>query len=116
MVFTGTGHNKGFPIAFDLMTGKVAWGPVRNEGKDSATITYADGRLYLRYQDGLMVLAEANAKEYKERGSFMIPDMEKQSWSHPAIADGMLLLREQDNLFCYDVRAGSGPSGQASGR
>ena len=31
---------------------------------------------------------------------------ELQSWSHPAIADGMLFLREQDKLYCYDIRAG----------
>ena len=35
-VFTGTGHNNGFPIAVELETGKVAWGPERNAGSRSA--------------------------------------------------------------------------------
>jgi len=52
MLYTGTGHNKGFPIAVDFKTGKVAWGPERNEGTSSAAVSYADGRLYFRYQDG----------------------------------------------------------------
>ncbi|MEE8385412.1 MAG: PQQ-binding-like beta-propeller repeat protein, partial [Dehalococcoidia bacterium] len=101
-VFTGTGHNKGFPIALDFMTGKVAWGPVRNEGKDSASITYADGRLYFRYRDGRMILMEASKDSHRERGSFLIPDVEKESWSHPAIADGKMYLQKQDHLYCYD--------------
>jgi outer membrane protein assembly factor BamB len=104
-VYTGTGHNKGFPLVVKMETGEVAWGPIRNEGKDSAAITYAEGRIYFRYQSGLMILVEANPKEYIEHGSFPIPGAKKPSWSHPVIANGMLLLKEQENLFAYDVRA-----------
>ena len=102
-VFTGTGHNKGFPIAVELLTGKVLWGPERTQGHDSAAVSYADGRLYFRYQDGRMILIEARADAYRERGTFMIPDVEKESWAHPVIAHGKLFLREQDNLLCYDI-------------
>ena len=104
-VYTGTGHNKGFPLAVELATGEVAWGPIRNDGENSAAITYADGRIYMRYQNGLMVLVEATPEEYRERGSFMIPEVEKESWAHPVIAGGRLYLREQDNLWVYDVGA-----------
>ncbi|MDH3628215.1 MAG: PQQ-binding-like beta-propeller repeat protein [Acidobacteriota bacterium] len=103
-IFTGTGHNKGFPIAVDLKSGDVKWGPARNEGSRSAAIAFADGRLYLRYENGLMVLVEATADAYREHGSFMIPDVRQFSWSHPVIANGKLYLREQDNLFIYDIR------------
>ena len=102
-VYTGTGHNKGFPLSVNLLTGEVAWGPERNEGKSSAAITYADGRIYFRYQDGLMVLVEATAAGYREHGSFMIPEVSQPSWPHPVIIGGRLYLREQDNLFCYDL-------------
>ncbi|MCP4249413.1 MAG: PQQ-binding-like beta-propeller repeat protein, partial [bacterium] len=74
MIFTGTGHNMGFPIAVDLMSGKVAWGPERNAGANSAAVTYADGRIYFRYQNGRMILVEANPETYRERGTFVIPD------------------------------------------
>ncbi len=104
-IYSGTGHNKGLPIAVDMATGKVRWGPERNRGLDSAAIAYADGRIYFRYRDGRMILVEANPERYVERGTFMIPEVEKESWSHPAISDGKLYLREQDNLFCYDVTA-----------
>jgi outer membrane protein assembly factor BamB len=102
-VYTGTGHNKGFPLSVNLLTGEVAWGPERNEGKNSAAIAYADGRIYFRYQDGLMVLVAATAAGYREHGSFMIPEVSQPSWPHPVIIGGRLYLREQDNLFCYDL-------------
>lgn len=102
-IYTGTGHNKGFPICLEMETGRVAWGPVRNKGRGSAAIAYADGRIYLRYQNGLMILAEATPEEYREKGSFMIPDVSAPSWPHPVIAGKTLYLREQDNLFAYDV-------------
>ncbi len=104
-IYTGTGHNKGFPLSVKFSTGAVAWGPVRNEGADSAAIAFADGRLYFRYQKGLMILVEATPEEYREHGSFRIPDVSKPSWPHPVIAGGHLYLREQNSLFCYDVRA-----------
>ena len=106
-IFAGTAHNKGFPIAVRLADGKVAWGPVRNAGKGSAAVTFADGHVYLRYQNGLMVLMEATAEGYREKGSFMIPEAATFSWAHPVIADGKLYLREQDNLFCYDLKRSS---------
>lgn len=103
-VYTGTGHNKGFPLAVELASGEVAWGPQRNEGRGSAAVAFADGHLYFRYQNGEMILIEASPEGYREKGSFTIPDVDQFSWAHPVIADGRLLLREQDHLFSYDVR------------
>jgi hypothetical protein len=53
-----------------------------------------------------MLLIEPNAKEYLERGRFEQPDRSgKPAWAHPVIANGKLYLRDQDVLFCYDVKA-----------
>ena len=106
-VYTGTGHNKGFPIAVTMADGAVSWGPERNDGRNSAAVTFADGYLYFRYQNGTMVLIEATPEGYRERGSFEIPDVGQFSWAHPVIAGGHLFLREQDRLLCYDIRARS---------
>jgi outer membrane protein assembly factor BamB len=104
-VFAGVGHNRGFPLALELATGEVAWGPVRNQGRGSAAIAYADRRLYLRYQDGLVVLVAATPEGYREHGSFRIPEVRDPSWSHPVITGGRLYLREQDRLYVHDLRA-----------
>jgi outer membrane protein assembly factor BamB len=105
-IYAGHGHNKGFPICVELESGKVAWGgDIRNAGTDSATVLYADGRLYFRYQNGVILLVEASPRAYVEKGTLEIPDVRDPSWPHLAIADGRLYVREQDTLYCYDVRA-----------
>jgi outer membrane protein assembly factor BamB len=106
-IYAGHGHNKGFPICVELESGKVAWGGnIRNAGTDSATVLYADGRIYFRYQNGVILLVEATPDGYAEKGSFEIPDVRGPSWPHLAIADGRLYVREQDTLYCHDLRAG----------
>ena len=120
-LYAGHGHNKGFPICVELETGKVAWGGnIRNAGTDSATVLYADGRIYFRYQNGVLLLVDASPDGYVERGSVEIPVVEGPSWPHLAIADGQLYVREQDTLYCYDVRvetgsASAGPAEPALG-
>jgi outer membrane protein assembly factor BamB len=104
-VYGGHGHRQGFPICVELATGKVAWGgDIRNQGSGSAAVVYADGNMYFRYQNGLMMLIEATPQGYREKGAFTIPDVQKPSWSHPVVVGGRLYLREQDALNVYDVR------------
>jgi outer membrane protein assembly factor BamB len=104
-VYAGHGHNRGFPIAIELQTGKVVWGgDIRNAGTGSAAVAYADGQLYFRYQNGQVLLIEATPAGYKEKGSLAIPGVSGPSWPHPVITGGRLYLREQDTLLAYDVR------------
>jgi outer membrane protein assembly factor BamB len=105
-VYAGTGHNRGFPLAVNLESGEIAWGPERNEGQGSGALVFADGRLYFRYQNGVMVLAEATPEGYHQRGSFKIPKVKNPSWSHPVVSGGRLYLREQDDLYVYDLTTG----------
>jgi outer membrane protein assembly factor BamB len=75
-------------------------------GSGSASITFADGNLYVHYQNGYLALVPATPDGYQEKGSFKIPTASsRQSWSHPVVVDGKLYLREQDTLYVYDVKA-----------
>ena len=104
-ISAGHGHSMGLPICIELLSGKVRWGGnARNAGEGSAAVAFADGRLYFRYQNGLMMLIEATPDGYREKGSFQLPGIRKPSWSHPVIAGGRLYLREQDTLYVYDLR------------
>lgn len=109
-IYAGHGHNRGYPICLEMATGKIAWGgevdETKGPGTGSAAVTAADGHLYFRYQNGKMALIEATPQGYREKGSFDIPGVDKPSWSHPVVLDGKLYLREQDNLYVYDVRKG----------
>ena len=53
-----------------------------------------------------MALIEATPQGYKEKGAFSIPNVTNPSWSHPVVAGGKLYLREQDNLYVYDLKRG----------
>jgi outer membrane protein assembly factor BamB len=89
-------------VCLEFKTGKVMW-EEQKAGKGS--IAYADGCLYYRDENGPMVLVEANPKKYVELSRFNQPERSKaKAWSHPVIANGKLYLRDQNVLFCYDVK------------
>jgi outer membrane protein assembly factor BamB len=102
-LYCGHQQNSGELVCLDIKTGKLMWGPVKPPGKGSAAVTYADGHLIFRYQDGLVVLLEATPKECKIKGSFKPQFQEKESWAHPVVSGGRLYLREQDKLMCYQL-------------
>ena len=65
----------------------------------------ADKRLYLRSEEGTMVLIEPSREKFVERGRFEQPDRsEAPAWAHPVIANGKLYIRDQGLLLCYDVQ------------
>jgi outer membrane protein assembly factor BamB len=101
----GDHDDSGSPFCADVKTGKVVWRKSdRGAGRGSAAVTYADGHLYFRYDNGIMTLVDASPTEYKEVGWFKIPNAGGQSWSHPVVVGGRMYLREQDTVWCYDVK------------
>ena len=102
-IYMGHGHNQGFPLCIEMMTGKVKWRPGRGVGQRSAAIIYADGHLYFRYESGDMALIEATPDAYKVKGQFRVNSVNGASWPHPVIAGKKLYLRDQNNLMCYDI-------------
>jgi len=69
-----------------------------------AAVAYAAEHLYSRYQDRRILLIEATPEGYRKKTSFEIPAVNKPSWPHPVVVGGRLYLREQDRLYCYDLR------------
>ena len=103
-LYGGHGHNEGAPICLEFLTGKVVWKENHGPGDGSAAVGYADGRLYFRYQNGVLALLDASPKGYKVEGSFSIPDVAVPSWPHPVIAGGRLYIRDQQRLICYKLK------------
>jgi outer membrane protein assembly factor BamB len=102
----GDTDDQGQPYCVEVKTGKVKWKRERRQGKGggSASVTFADGRLYFHYEDGVVALVEASPEGYKEVGSFTVPKTDGPARAHPVVAGGRLYLREGDHLYCYDVR------------
>ncbi len=102
----GDSDDSGHPFCADVKTGKVRWKKGREgAGEKSASVTYADGRLYFHYENGVVALVEASPEGYKEVSSFTVPKTQGACWAHPVVVGGRLYLREGDLVYCYDVRA-----------
>jgi len=100
----GDSDDQGAPFCAELMTGEQVW-KSRGAGKGSAAFAAADGMLYIQYSNGVMVLAKASPEAYEEVGQFQIPQADgRPTWAHPVILDGLLYIRSDDQLFCYDIR------------
>lgn len=103
-IYGGHGSNNGLPTCIELETGDVLW-KRRGPGAGSAAVIFADGSLYMRYSNGVVALVDASPEGFRLRGSFRLPGVGNDSWSHPSLANGRLYLRENDSLHVYDVRA-----------
>ena len=71
----------------------------------------ADGMLYLLDEgSGTVVLIEASPEGWNEHARFKLDPqsaMRKPSgkiWTHPVVINGKLYLRDQDLIYCFDVK------------
>lgn len=101
----GDTDNTGVTFSAEFKTGQIEWKERPKDGKQAMSLASADGKLYMRFANGVMVLAEVNPKKFVEISSFKIPGSgERPSWSHPVICNGRLYLREGDKILCYDIK------------
>ena len=102
------GNGGGYLVCLDFKTGEILWDERDSDKRrvSKGSVAFADDRIYYRTEEGPIVLIEPSRNEYLERGRFDQPDRtDKPAWAHPVIANGRLYIRDQDTLFCYDIRA-----------
>jgi outer membrane protein assembly factor BamB len=91
-------------MSFDVADGKRLWEPVRGSGTGKAASTYADGHIYIRWEDGTVGLVEVNTDRYAETSHFKLPDARRSLGStFPVVSGGRLYVRDNDRLYCFDV-------------
>ena len=97
-----------FLIALSAKDGKEVWSS-KNFGKGA--VTYADGMLYcVDESSGAVALVEASPKGWNEHSRFKLEPQttlrkpEGLIWTHPVISNGRLYLRDQDLIYCFDVK------------
>ena len=98
------GYSNSILTCMEFATGRVLWKD-RSVGKGS--LTYADGNLYLLSENHVVGLARATPDGYQEHGRFGIGDQGHPSWAHPVVCGARLYIRNQGELTCYNVKAGS---------
>jgi outer membrane protein assembly factor BamB len=105
----GASETKGW-VCQALDSGELRW---TERGKVPAgSVTFADGRFYaFGERDGAVALVDASSVGCAVAGRFVLPrqsSLRKPKgglWTSPVIANGRLYLRDQELVFCYDVRA-----------
>lgn len=103
------GHSDGYAwVCQDFKTGKEVWA---HRGFGKGAIHYADGMLYcLDEATGAVALVEASPAGWNEKGRFTLDPQSSQRspqgriWPHPVVLDGKLYLRDQEYLYCYEVK------------
>jgi outer membrane protein assembly factor BamB len=95
------GFSSSILTALAFEDGTVAW---RNRSVGKGSLIYADERLYLYSENGVVGLADATPKAYVERGRFTLSTSGASTWSHPILTRGLLILRDQDKVYAFDVR------------
>ena len=99
---TCTAREVGKLVCLEFKTGKEMW---RADKPGKGSIAYADGQLYYRNEGGPIYLVDANPQSAVIHGRFTQPKRSnKSAWPHPVIANGKLYIRDQQYLYCYDVK------------
>jgi outer membrane protein assembly factor BamB len=101
----------GHMLAAEFTTGKVMW---KSESFSGASVSYADGFLYVHDWAGEVALVEATSEAYREKGRFTPPNqpkkkkvgqMSENAYGYPVIANGRLYIRDLGTLWAYDIKA-----------
>jgi outer membrane protein assembly factor BamB len=96
-------------VAVEFTTGKIKWNA---ESLGRASVTYADGLIYVHAWKGDVGLVEATPEGYREQGRFTPPNQPKSkqgpysdtAYTHPVIANGRLYIRDAETLWAWDIK------------
>jgi outer membrane protein assembly factor BamB len=94
------GFSSAIMTAMHFDTGKVAW---RDRSVGKGSLVFADDRLYVYSEGGVVGLVEPSPEGYREHGRFTIKTGSLPTWAHPVVSGGKLFLRDQDTIYAYNV-------------
>ena len=94
------GFSSAIMTAMHFDTGKVAW---RDRSVGKGSLVFADDRLYVYSEGGVVGLVEPSPEGYREHGRFTIKTGSLPTWAHPVVSGGKLFLRDQDAIYAYNV-------------
>jgi outer membrane protein assembly factor BamB len=108
------GHIYGFDNAslkcIVAATGEQKW-VQRGYGKGS--LVAADGLLYILSDRGQLILADATPEGFKEKGKVTV--MEGKTWTAPALSNGRIYLRDEDEMIVLDLKTPAPATTPAAG-
>jgi len=96
-------------VCVELETGKVKWAD--RDSLERGSVTAVNGMLIcIAEKGGVVALVEATPAARREVGRFSLPKestLRRPSgglWTHAIVANGKMYVRDQEFLFCYDLK------------
>lgn len=83
----------------DAATGDLKW---KGGRYGYGQVMLASGHLIVLTEDGNLALVRATPERHDERVRF--PVLEGKTWNHPAMSDGLLLVRNLAEMAAFDLR------------
>jgi len=90
----------------DPKDGKVLWNTGEKPFIGRGGTLYVEGRLIMQdAEGGLVYLVEPKTEGFKPISSFKATDTkEKKAWAPLALGDGLLIVRDQDEMACFNLK------------
>lgn len=104
------GLNDGILECVDLKTGKATWKDDRRakvgEAFGHGQILLASDLIVALTEYGELVLVEANPTAFKELGRIQALTKGPKTWNNPAMANGRIYIRNEEQMACFDLTDG----------
>ncbi|MBL6765925.1 MAG: PQQ-like beta-propeller repeat protein [Verrucomicrobiae bacterium] len=85
-------------VCMDAETGRKKW----KDGRYGyGQIILVDDHVLVLCGDGDLALVKCNPERHEEIAR--LPALDGKTWNHPAMADGLLLIRNHASMACYDL-------------
>ncbi len=92
------GLDEAILACIDASTGDLKW---KGGRYGYGQLVFAGGHLIVLTERGELALVEATPEEHRELAVF--PAIEGKTWNHPAIADGVLLVRNANEMAAFRI-------------
>ena len=104
------GHSDGTGwVCQSFQSGEMKW--KEKDVLDKGAMAIAGGMMYcVGEESGEVVLAKASPDGWSEHGRFTLSPQttirksKGRIWTHPVISGGRLYLRDQNLIYCYDIK------------
>ena len=93
------GLDEGILACIDAATGALKW---KGGRYGHGQILLAGGHLVITTEDGELVLVDATPERLRELAR--VPALNGETWNVPAFADGILLVRNTQEMAAFDLR------------
>jgi outer membrane protein assembly factor BamB len=97
-------------VCQNFADGSQRWKSNPRKSLKAGAVIAADGRLYIVDEAGNVGMVATGTDKYTELSRFKLPQKSAKRrprgglWTHPAISDGKLYLRDQELIFCYQIK------------